>query len=229
MESDAERRIVIAAALAHRSVAGDAALPGALFDVLADFADPAEQRTLLAPVLEARRLDSRTLTRLFRVVREMRSDVDKRIVLTTAAASQRMDSRARSAYLAAARSIGNETDRAHALTAVADRAVDPVAPSDRGTRGWDSDIELTLEGGRRVEIHARGVLVGARLSDVRGFRTGGNLVVEERRGRAVRRLEGVCDGYGNPVYRLTVDGRVQPFDARARAWMAGIIQEFTGA
>jgi hypothetical protein len=96
---------------------------------------------------------------------------------------------------------------------------------------WNSDIEIdgTRDGRpRRIQIRARDVIFAGERWNVRGFRRGGSLVVEEQADGQTRRVQASCDGAGNPVWSYAVNGRSRPFDAAARRWMESIIREFTG-
>jgi hypothetical protein len=237
MDSDAERRIVITRAMEHRAYPVSAPAPAALVESLRGFRSATEQRIVLTALLERRRLDTAALASVLRVVPRMGSDTEKRLVLTTVAEGQRVDGAAREAYLQAARSIGSETEQALALSALVERtsAARPTAASAarssrepvRGEQVWNSSNEYVSEhnGSRRVvRIRSRDAIVGGALWDVRGFRTGGSLFVEEQLDGQTRRVQGSRDGAGNPVWSYAVDGQPRTFDAAARRWMESVIR-----
>jgi beta-lactamase regulating signal transducer with metallopeptidase domain len=245
MDSDTERRIVITGAMEHRAYPVGAPVPAMLVESLRGFRSATEQRIVLTALLEGRRLDTAALASLLSVVPRMNSDTERRLVLVTAAEGQRVHGAAREAYIGAARSIESETEQALALSALVQRTsaagatTRPSSPraaassarsqreAGRGERVWTSSNEYvgSRDGVRRlIRIHARDVIIGETLWDVRGFRTGGSLRVEEQADGRTRRVEGTCDGAGNPVWSYTVDGQPRAFDAAARRWMESVIR-----
>jgi hypothetical protein len=249
MGSDRERRIVLAQAVEHRAY--PRAVPAALVESLRGFDSALEQRIVISALMEHRQLDTRSLAAVLRVVPEMRSDLERRIVLTAVAHGQRVNGAARDAYLAAARSIGSESERATALNALLEnagtgtaRSLPPVssaggaAPAPgSGSAGreprsgeavWNSEheVDVTTNGRRSVvRVLAKDAIIQGDRWNVRGFRRGGSLLVEEREAGRTRRVEAVCDGAGNPVWSYTVDRERRPFDASARAWMEAVIRK----
>lgn len=245
MSSDSERRIVIIRVLEHRQYARTAALPAVLAESLRGFTSATEQRLVLTAILERRRLDTPSLVSLFRVVAGMGSDTERRLVLIAAAERQPVEGAAREAYLDAARAIESDTEQSLALSALVSRtsaapgtpaaaraAVQPggrrpVREDGRGGRVWNSSNEYIADhDGRRrvVRIRSHNVIVGEASWEVRGFRTGGSLFVEEQMDGRTRRVEASLDGAGDPVWRYAVDGHPQPFDATARRWMDSVIR-----
>jgi beta-lactamase regulating signal transducer with metallopeptidase domain len=238
MGSDTERRLVITRAMEHRAFAVSAVM-SPLVESLRGMSSDTERRLVLVSLMERGRLDTPSLVALLRLVPDFQSDTERRLVLTLAAERQRVEGAARDAYIAAARSIGSETDRALALSALVDRTSAAATASSprgagrasrepgRGERTWTStnEVESESHGERRlVRIVARDVIIDAGQWDVRGFRTGGTLLVEEQVGGRTRRVEAACDGAGNPVWSYTVNGQRRDFDAGARAWMQGLIR-----
>jgi beta-lactamase regulating signal transducer with metallopeptidase domain len=247
MGSDLERRIVLSGAVQHRAY--PRAVPPALVESLRGFDSALEQRIVIGALVEHRQLDTRSLAAVLRVVPEMGSDLERRIVLTDIAHRQRVDGAARDAYLAAARSIGSESERATALNALVEhagpertRTMAPVSSSGRAApaptgagrepRGgealWNSEqeLEVTTDGRRSViRVLARDAIIQGERWNVRGFRRGGSLLVEEQEGGRTRRVEAVRDEAGNPVWSYTVNRERRPFDASARAWMESVIRK----
>lgn len=246
MGSDLERRLVITRAFEHRAYPATA-VPAELVESLRGFGSTLDQRIVMVALVERRRLDTPSLVRLLQIVPRMGSDIERRLTLYAVAARQRMDGAAREAYLAAARSITSESERRLALNALVEHAggaglpgtLPPVSarvPASAGTgrepRGgeslWSSNHEVDLSRDARrhvVRVLARDVIVQGDRWNVRGFRPGGSLLVEERIDGRTRRVEAVCDGAGNPAWTYTVGGRRRAFDAAARAWMESVIRE----
>lgn len=242
MPSDPERRIVINAALEHPRFPSGAAVLAPLAESLRGFRSAAEQRIVISSLLERRRLDTPSLVTILRVVPHMDNDVERRLVLTLVAERQRVEGAAREAYLAAARSIGSEGERALALSALLDpaaarrpsNATNPAArpPREAGSGEALWTAETGYEGERdgrtrHVRIDVHDVIFAGERWNVRGFRPGGTLLIEERIGGQTRRVEGARDGAGNPVWSYTVNGQRRDFDSAARGWMESLIREFS--
>jgi beta-lactamase regulating signal transducer with metallopeptidase domain len=241
MPSDSERRIVITRAFEHHRYPAGPSVPAVLVESLRGFGSATEQRIVLSSLLERRRLDTPSLVSLLQLVPRMESDTERRLVLTMIAERQRVEGAAREAYLSAARSIGSETDRTLALNALvgsAPRRTSAGAPapsagySAREPRGGESvwtsthEVEGTRDGRPRyVLIRVRDAIISGERWNVRGFRTGGTLHIEERWDGHTRRLVASCDGEGNPVWSYSVDGQARAFDAAARRWMEALIRE----
>jgi beta-lactamase regulating signal transducer with metallopeptidase domain len=255
MESDAERRIVITRAMEHRAFVPSASVLAPLVESLRGFSSASEQRIVLNALLERRRLDVPALVTVLRVVPHMDTDTERRIVLRAAAERQRVEGDAREAYLAAAASMSSDEERALVLSALVPSSAVPGRPSSstqpaprpttppdvrgepartpresgRGERVWNSSNEYTSTHGSRervVRIRVRDAIVGAGTWDVRGFRPGGTLMIQEQADGRTRRVEALRDGAGNPVWRYSVDGQAREFDRAARAWMQTLIREF---
>jgi len=255
MSSDTERRLVITRALEHRAYPASSTVPAALVESLRGFDSATEQRLVLTSLVERPRLSMPSLVSLLRLVPELDDDTERRLVLTTVARRQRVEGDARDAYLAAARSIRNESDRVLALSALIDRTASTSSArtgaavgTGRGSRAgvaagalasrepihgetvWSRSSEhddVHQGASRRVQFRVRDAIVAeAEPWEVRGFRRGGALVIEERSGGWTRRVEAGCDGAGNPLRRYAVDGEARPFDSAARGWMRSLIQEF---
>ena len=254
MGSDSERRIVITRAMEHPAFAPSASVLAPLVESLRGFSSASEQRIVLNSLLERRQLDVRALVTVLRVVPHMDTDTERRIVLTAAAERQRVEGDARAAYLAAAASMTSDEERALVLSALVPSAAPgrpssptnptsrPTTPPDvrgepartpresgRGERVWNSSNEYVSTHGSRervVRIRVRDAVVGADLWDVRGFRPGGTLMIQEQADGRTRRVEASRDGAGNPVWRYSVDGQAREFDRAARAWMQTLIREF---
>jgi beta-lactamase regulating signal transducer with metallopeptidase domain len=244
MDSDTERRIVLAGAIEHDAFPRTGAVPEVLFESLRGFTSATEQRIVLMSLLERGRLDPAALISIFRRIADVSSDTERRLVLTSAAESQRIEGAARDAYLAAARTIGSDGERAIVISALLDASPAPAEPAPParprtesaprepgpGESLWSStnEYDVTRDGERSyVRIHVQDAIFAGERWNVRGFRHGGSLMVEERAGRHTRHVEASCDGAGNPVWRFTVDGRVRPFDAAARSWMERVIRQST--
>jgi beta-lactamase regulating signal transducer with metallopeptidase domain len=227
---DADKRHVLIA-LANRHSLPASSTRRAYFGVLSAFANDSERRYVLCAVVERPRLSRELLLDALRATTEMRSDEEKRYVLTAAAENQRLDPGGRDAYLAVVRTIGSEDERRYALDALlppADAA--SGAPSDVPSRArspWSTEIRLDLEGGRRVEIRAVNVRVGATYDEVLGFERGGSLLVRESVPGRTRTVRGVPAANGTPRFEYQVDGEVRPFESEERDWMRRIIREFT--
>jgi beta-lactamase regulating signal transducer with metallopeptidase domain len=248
MDSDSEKRYVLATLLERNTPSAPGARR-AFFEVVNTFTSDDERRYVLGLLLEKAGLSQELLVDVIRASAPMASDDEKRYVLTLAAEKQRLGAAARDAYLAAARTIDSESERSYTLQrfiALQDgasssptRQARPAAStresrteqtrSSTGTGTWDSDIGVDLAGGRRVEIHASKVRIGASQTDIRGIARGGSLVVTEiAHGRhRVARAAPAADGSLRFVY--TVNGEERPFEGEGRAWMLGIIREFTGS
>ncbi|HEX6038318.1 M56 family metallopeptidase [Longimicrobium sp.] len=250
MDSDLERRLVLTTAMGHRAFPATS-VPGVMLESLRGFDSGLEQRIVITSLVERRRLDTRSLAALLRVVPDIDSDLERRLVLSAIASRQRVDGAARDAYLAAARSISSETERALALNALLEPAAAasprPVAAAsgpgrptsasssagaDREPRGgeslWNSSHEVDLtQNGRRhvVRVLVKDAIIQGERWNVRGFRRGGSLLIEEQANGRTRRVEASCDGAGNPVWTYTVDRERRAFDASARAWMESVIRQ----
>ena len=77
-------------------------------------------------------------------------------------------------------------------------------------------------------IHAKGVVFGRGRWDIRRIRSGGDVLVQETRNGATRRLRAVPGRDGRPVYTFTVDGEPRTFDPGSRSWFEALVREFTG-
>ncbi|HEY7767086.1 M56 family metallopeptidase [Longimicrobium sp.] len=246
MDSDLEKRIVLAAVTEHRTFRASASLPPAMASALESFSSSLEQRIVMTGLWEARRWDTPSLAAIFRVVPDVDSDLERRIILTGAAARQTVQGSAREAYLAAARSIESEMERGLALNALTSGSTTAATTSSRPRSGsgtsaprgasgeaqWDSDIELDgMRNGKPcyVELHASKVIFGTARSDIRRILPGGRLHLERRYDGHVHIVRGVPGEGGRPVFTYTVDGRQRPFETEGRAWMNAFIREYTGA
>ncbi len=228
MTSDLEQRTVLQEALRHPGMQRRE-LPATLFGAVETIRSDLERRTVLASVTERPRLSQDEVMAVLRLVPPMRSNLEKRTVLETLAQRHSLSGSAREAYLVAARGIGSEMERATALQALVGPAPEKrAAPRASVLQVWNSDLE-NEDAGRRVTIDAKGVVFGQARWDVVRLNPGGRLVVEERRANSYTcRVEVSRGPGGEPVYTYRRDGRVLPFTATERSWMAGIIREFTG-
>lgn len=250
MDSDTERRIVMAGAIEHRAFPVAGPLPASFFEAVRGISSDTEKRIVFMLLLERGTLQAPALVSLLRNVPLISSDTERRIVLTAAAGSQRLDGAAREAYLAAARSISSDAEEAIALNALLDVSTAPRVPTPptsparqptstsrrsgrepvSGERVWSTTegYEGTRDGvARRVQFRVTDAIIGENRWNVRGFRAGGTLLIEEHADGRTRRVTASCDGEGNPVWSYSVDGRSQPFDAAARRWMEALIREFS--
>ena len=228
MGSDTERRIVITHAMEYRAYPVKGAMPAPLVESLRGFSSATEQRIVLTNLMEQRHLDTHALATLLRVVPEMESDTERRLVLTVAAELQRVEGAAREAYLAAAGSIGSDTDRALALSALLDRTAAASHEAGSADSVWSSSNQLTgtRDGKpRSVRVVVRDAVFAGERWNVRGFRAGGGLLIEERLDGGTRRVQAECDGEGNPVWSYAVNGHPRAFDDAARGWMESIVRE----
>lgn len=250
MASDTDKRIVLERAVRHARFRANP-LTHVFYEAMRTFTSSTDQRVVLTTLLSARRLDSACLELIFQHVERLGSDTDERVVLTHAVRTQRIEGHARQAYLAAARAMDSDTDRRVALSALMGPE-DAAAAAQSGTRTeaapagtgsarnsttrtsvsdepvWNSDISLTLDGGRAIEIHARQVVFGRGRWDIRRINAGGSLLVQETRDGVVRRLRAVPGEGGRPVYTFTVDGQPRTFDPGSRSWFEALVREFTG-
>lgn len=249
MQSDTDKRVVLEHAVRHGSFRANP-LPHVFYEAMRTFSSSTDQRVVLTSLLGARRLDSACLELLFQLLPRLGSDTDARVVLMHAVRTQRIQGHAREAYLAAARAMRSDTDRSAALSALMDLDDAPAATARAGTAPsaseetgsarnaitheerteslWDSDIGFERDG-REILIDAKKVIFGRGRWDVRRIRSGGRLVVQEKRADGtVRRLSAVPGADGRPVYTYTVDGRARTFDSGARGWFEAVIREFTG-
>ena len=245
MHSDTERRLVLSAAQGHRAFPTNP-VPPVYFEALAAFGSSTEQRLVMEALLTGHRLPSGGLSQLFGELRRVGSDTDRRLVLSTAAATQAMSAASRDAYVAATRAITSDTERRLALDALMSAgeakpssSTSPTTPvrgetaagptTGRREAEWNTDLELELDGGREVAIHARRVVFGRARWDVLRIDRGGSLVAREDRGGTVRRLSAVPGAGGRPVFTYTVDGRTRDFDGAGRGWFQALVRELTGS
>jgi beta-lactamase regulating signal transducer with metallopeptidase domain len=246
MSSDTEKRLVLAAAVRHRSFR-PTLLPHVFYEAMRTFTSSTDARLVLTSLLEARRLDPASLELVFEHLPQLGSDTDERVVLLRAVETQRVEGAARQAYLAAARAMDSDTETSLALSALmgpegsasgsspAPAARRPPGSSsdrvsrdtDSGQRVWTSENHWTGErNGTPIEIRiqAAGVLIEDDRWEILGIRPGGSLMVEERVGATTRRVRGVRGSNGRPAWAYTVDGDARPFDEAARRWMQSVIR-----
>jgi hypothetical protein len=103
------------------------------------------------------------------------------------------------------------------------------------TEGWrqtnmnsddDSHRLLWSRPGCQVEVRIEGdVEFSADLRDIARLGEGAYLRIEEEDGGTDRRLDITAGAGGAPVHQYRVNGDVQPFDASARAWYEGLLQQ----
>ena len=251
MDSDSERRIVLTGVVAHRAFPAEGPVVAAFVESLRHVASTSEQRIILTALLEQRQLDTPSLVAVLRHVPRIRSDSERRIVMSAIAQRQRVEGAAREAYMAAARSIGSDSERSIVLGALLDpasaprRPTNPTSPShprasgtgatgsaaaSRGESLWNATHEVTgtRDGEpRTVRIRVTDALFVGERTNVRGFRPGGSLVVEERLGGRTRVVRATPDAAGNAVWTYEENGRARDFDTAARRWMNGIIREMS--
>ncbi|HEU4455145.1 MAG TPA: hypothetical protein VFR81_18925, partial [Longimicrobium sp.] len=73
------------------------------------------------------------------------------------------------------------------------------------------------------KVSSTGVHVTRSPRRVVGIERGGSLVAVEQRGERRRELRVTRGPDGSPVYGYTVNGRGQPFEGEARAWLDAIL------
>ena len=251
MDSDTERRIVLVGAVGHRAFPASGAVPAPFFETLRGFSSDTEKRIVLAALLERGRLDTASLVSVFRNLETVDTDTERRIVLIAAAQRQRIEGAAREAYIAAARGISSDAEEALALSALVDQASSGAERTSSATTGNRASQTSAARAGRepaqgesvwtatngytgtrdgvprRVRFEVQDAIIGAHQWEVRGFRPGGHLLIEEHADGRTRRVTASCDGAGNPVWSYSVDGQTRPFDAAARRWMESLIREFS--
>jgi beta-lactamase regulating signal transducer with metallopeptidase domain len=103
------------------------------------------------------------------------------------------------------------------------------------TEGWrqtnmnsnDDSHRLTWSRpGCQVDVRIEGdVEFSTDLRDIARLGTGAYLRIEEEDGGTDRRLDITAGAGGAPVHQYRVNGDVQPFDASARAWYEGLLQQ----
>ncbi|UCC74053.1 MAG: M56 family metallopeptidase [Gemmatimonadota bacterium] len=89
----------------------------------------------------------------------------------------------------------------------------------------DDDLRLEMRRGDcELNVDVSGeVTFNAEETEVVALSPGGELKIEEKRGRASRRLKMEADRSGNLERRWWVDRDEQPYDAEARAWLGDMI------
>jgi hypothetical protein len=251
MQSDTERRLVLAGALQHRALA-DGDLPAALGETLGAFTSDTEKRLVLQTLTERPRLTSAQAVTVARLAGRIGSDTDVRLVLQSLAEHHRLNAAGREAYMAAARTIQSDTDQALALRALLEAspqsgAASPPARASASTGTslsvggisasrtrsgrlrWNADVAFDRDGHHYV-IQAKNVIYAGQRSNVLEIEPGGRLVIEERRPNGdTCRVQALRGRGGRPVYTYWRNGQVQPLTDEERTWMTALITEFTGS
>lgn len=202
------------------------------------------RRDLLIKVLGRRDIPAAVLRDAILAVAEIPSSPEKRDVLVYAATHQRLDAAAREAYLTAANSITASPERVQAIGALvggrdtAFRLSTASTPADSGAvrysydlvsnhGEWNSELHITDDHGRVVQIRAKQVVRGDEPDDIRSIKRGGSLMVEETRAGRVRRAELAPAANGALSRSYRVDGQARAFDDEAQRWMSSILREYT--
>ncbi|HKP74674.1 MAG TPA: hypothetical protein VJT67_03990, partial [Longimicrobiaceae bacterium] len=225
MPADAERRDV------YLRVADRATTPDVqtqLINASREMVSSPVRRDVLVKLLSRPGLSTPVLRAAFGAAAEIVASPEKRDVLTYGAAHQRIEGDAREMYLTAANSIVSSPERAEAIQALLGvGAAAPASAPRAGTSGtWDTQVQVTDDDGRVVNIHANGVLRGPVPEDIRAIRPGGALVVEEIRNGQTRRVEVTPSASGALTTVFKVNGRTRPFDHDAEAWLDGILKTY---
>lgn len=97
--------------------------------------------------------------------------------------------------------------------------------NETGKNGSDIRIKFS-DGNHSVEIRAKGDLAFTDTdADIKSISQNGYLVIEERRGSLLRKLEVVRGTDGQPQRSYFVRGQAHAFDQEARAWLAEILPD----
>jgi beta-lactamase regulating signal transducer with metallopeptidase domain len=192
-----------------------------------------ERRNVLLRLLERADLPQAQLVELIGSVEEMAS-TDQRTVLMRVS-ERTLTPRVREAYVRAAGTIDTSSDRALVLQALLERhpattsqraAAAPASGGGQQVMIWNATEEYIRGesgGERRVRIRAKDVLFGSDYWDVRGFRSGGFLVVEETGQDHTRRVE-MRPGEGGRVERTwTIDGQSRTYGYDAERFLRRLI------
>jgi len=230
LPSGTERRNVLFRVMEHPSL--PARVVSAILASTREIRESTERRNVLMRLLERPDLPQAQLVEVIGAVEGLTASSDQRTVLTRVAERPLPSPRVREAYLRAAGKIGGSSDRAMVLQALletdapATRAAAPPATASRQEMVWNATEEYIRgegAGERRVNIRAKDVLFGSDYWDVRGFRSGGFLVVEESAGGHTRRVE-MRPGSGGRVERTwTIDGQSRAFGGDAEQFLRRLI------
>jgi beta-lactamase regulating signal transducer with metallopeptidase domain len=226
--SSTDQRVVLTSLLEARRL--DSVCLELVFQHLSRMESDTDERVVLQKAAQTQRIQGAARQAYLAAARSMDSDTDRTVVLN---ALMDLDE-ARSATGAA------RSDLDEARNAVARPA--PAAPpgrqtgtsrrtltrEDSGEQVWTTvyHVEGTRDGVPvTVDIVVTDAVYTGERWNVRGFRPGGSLLVEERVGGRARRVGATRNAAGNAVWSYSVDGRTQPFDAAARRWMENLVRE----
>lgn len=241
MTTDPERRDVLLKAVDRAS---SPELLNRIVDASRGLSTSPVRRDVLLKVLARPGLPSAVQREVFSATSGIATSPERRDVLVYAAAHQRLDAAAREAYLNAANGIASSPERTEALTALLGARGAATAPPATSARAssvtttthihndedngvWNSEIQLTDDGGRAVRVVARQVVRGGAADDIRSIRRGGSLMVEETLRGQTRRVDMAPAAGGGISRGYKVNGQARPFDADAERWFGGILREFT--
>ncbi|HEX5870198.1 MAG TPA: M56 family metallopeptidase, partial [Longimicrobium sp.] len=208
--SSTDQRVVLGRLLAAHRL--DSACLELLFQHVPRMESDTDKRVVLTDAARTQRIEGHAREAFLAAARRMESDTDRRVALSalmdldeartaTGAARTAEDDARHALAISGEATVLAETERTSARNST-------TRTTESGEAVWDSDIVLELAG-RDIEIHAAQVVFGRGRWDIRRIRSGGSLLVQEKRDGVVRRLRAVPGAGGRPVYTYTVDGRAR--------------------
>lgn len=229
--SATDQRVVLSGLLEARRL--DSVCLELIFQHLPRLGSDTDERVVLSKAVETQRIEGRAREAFLAAARSMESDTDRAAALSmlmdlyearaaTGAALSEVDE-ARTAIGARLASVGSTSSGQPA-----GRSSRTIAREDSGDHLWTSihEVEGTREGVPYVRrIRVTDALFTRDRWNVRAFRPGGSLLVEEQEGSHLRRVTARAGAAGGVVWSYSEDGRTRPFDSAARRWMENVIRE----